>query len=63
MRLVVTRVVPALLVIIITAGGFFYNSKTKISGSEKVIVYNWGEYLDPDVLDILKKKSGYPGSL
>ena len=45
MRLVVTRVVPALLVIVITAGGFFYNSKTKISGSEKVIVYNWGEYI------------------
>ena len=45
MHLVVTRVVPALLVIVITAGGFFYNSKTKISGSEKVIVYNWGEYI------------------
>ena len=45
MRLIVTRVVPALLVIVITAGGFFYNSKTKISGSEKVIVYNWGEYI------------------
>ena len=58
MRLVVTRVVPALLVIIITAGGFFYNSKTKISGSEKVIVYNWGEYLDPDVLDIFEEETG-----
>ena len=58
MRLVVTRVVPALLVIVITAGGFFYNSKTKISGSEKVIVYNWGEYLDPDVLDIFEEETG-----
>ena len=57
MRLVVTRVVPALLVIVIT-GGFFYNSKTKISGSEKVIVYNWGEYLDPDVLDIFEEETG-----
>ena len=43
MRLIVTRVVPALLVIVITAGGYFYNSKTKITGAEKVIVYNWGE--------------------
>ena len=58
MRLVVTRVVPALLVIVITAGGFFYNSKTKISGAEKVIVYNWGEYLDPDVLDIFEEETG-----
>ena len=58
MRLIVTRVVPALLVIVITAGGFFYNSKTKISGAEKVIVYNWGEYLDPDVLDIFEEETG-----
>ena len=52
------RVVPALLVLVVVAGGFFYSSKSKSSASEQVIVYNWGEYIDPEVIDMFEEETG-----
>ena len=52
------RVIPALMVIVIVAGGFFYKSKNNASAGEQVVVYNWGEYLDPQVLDMFEKETG-----
>lgn len=52
------RVIPALMVIVIVAGGFFYKSKNNASSGEQVVVYNWGEYLDPAVLDMFEKETG-----
>ena len=58
LRFASTRVVPALLAVVIIAGGFFYGSKNEIGGNNQVVVYNWGEYLDPAVLDIFEEETG-----
>ena len=52
------RVVPALLVLVIVAGGFFYGAQNRASAGEQVVVYNWGEYIDPEVLDIFEEETG-----
>lgn len=54
----IRRVVPAIMAIVLIAGGIFYNTKNDGFGSEQVIVYNWGEYLDPIVLDMFEKETG-----
>ncbi len=56
-RFFLRRVVPALMALVIIAGGFFYGSKTTLS-SNQVIVYNWGEYLDPEVLTMFEEETG-----
>lgn len=52
------RVVPVLLAVLIVCGGIFYGSKEKLGGSNQVIVYNWGEYLDPDTIKIFEEETG-----
>lgn len=52
------RVIPALLVLVIVAGGFFYSSKNKASAGEQIVVYNWGEYIDPEVLTLFEEETG-----
>ena len=56
--IVFRRVVPATMILVIVAGGFFYSAKNRSSAAEQVIVYNWGEYIDPDVLDMFEKETG-----
>ena len=57
-RLFMTRVMPAFLALVVVAGGFFYASKTNIVGKEQVIVYNWGEYMDPEVAKLFEEETG-----
>lgn len=52
------RVIPALLILVVVAGGFFYSSKNRSSASEQVVVYNWGEYIDPEVIDMFEEETG-----
>lgn len=54
----IRRVIPAIMVIVIVAGGFFYSSKNNVSAGEQVVVYNWGEYIDPAVLDMFEEETG-----
>lgn len=56
--LILQRVIPVALVIIITGGGIFYGMQTGNTGSQEVIVYNWGEYLDPEVLELFEEETG-----
>ncbi len=58
MNIVFRRVIPALMIIVIVAGGFFYSSKNNVSAGEQVVVYNWGEYIDPKVLDMFEEETG-----
>lgn len=51
------RIVPAILAVVIVCGGIFYGSKENLGGKNQVIVYNWGEYLDPDVIKIFEKET------
>ena len=42
-----SRVVPVCMVVPILAGGIFYGIRSKKFRDKQVIVYNWGEYIDP----------------
>lgn len=57
-HLIFRRIVPAAMAIVIIAGGIFYSSKEDLSGSNQVIVYNWGEYLDPKVITMFEEETG-----
>ena len=48
----VRRILPAAMAIVVIAGGIFYSSKEDLGGTNQVIVYNWGEYLDPEEMCI-----------
>ncbi len=58
-RIIFQRILPASMAVIIIAGGFYYGAKKGVSGNtEQVIVYNWGEYLDPEVIQIFEEETG-----
>ena len=55
---VLRKVVPAIMAVVVIDGGIFYSSKEDLSGTNQVIVYNWGEYLDPEVITLFEKETG-----
>ena len=55
---VLRKVVPAIMAVVVIAGGIFYSSKEDLSGTNQVIAYNWGEYLDPEVITLFEKETG-----
>lgn len=57
-RIILRRVVPAAMALVIIAGGFFYASQNSAGSKNQVIVYNWGEYIDPDVLTMFEEETG-----
>ena len=57
-RLIFRKVLPTAMVIVIIAGGFFHGSQNSASGGNQVIVYNWGEYLDPEVITMFEEETG-----
>ena len=56
--MVVRRVIPAVIGLVVVAGGVYYAALSQTMNDEKVIVYNWGEYIDPEVLTIFEKETG-----
>jgi spermidine/putrescine transport system permease protein len=57
-RILMRRVLPAVICITFVIGGFYYASDNKTLSGEQVIVYNWGEYIDPDVIDMFEEETG-----
>lgn len=57
-QLVFGRIVPVILVLVIAGGGIYYGSQNAYSSDNEVIVYNWGEYIDPDVIDQFEDETG-----
>lgn len=58
-RLIMNKVIPAFIVLAIIGGGIFYGVRTITnSGSQQVIVYNWGEYIDPDIITMFEEETG-----
>lgn len=57
-RVILRRVIPALICVVFVFGGFYYATESDILNGEKVVVYNWGEYIDPEVLDIFEEETG-----
>ena len=52
------RLLPIVMVLVIVAGGFYYASKDQPGNDNKLVVYNWGEYIDPDVLTMFEAETG-----
>ena len=57
-KVMMSRVVPVCMVVLILAGGIFYGIQSKSSSDKQVIVYNWGEYIDPETLDMFEEETG-----
>ena len=56
-KVMMSRVVPVCMVVLILAG-IFYGIRSKSSSDKQVIVYNWGEYIDPETLDMFEEETG-----
>lgn len=51
--------IPLLLVAVLASGGaFYYFTGAKDAGSEKLIVYNWGDYVDPKTIELFEEETG-----
>ena len=57
-KVMMSRVVPVCMVVLILAGGIFYGIQSKSSSDKQVIVYNWGEYIDPETLTMFEEETG-----
>lgn len=52
-------VLPAILIIVLMLGGIFYNLNAQRNHSaDNLIVYNWGEYLNPKTIELFEKETG-----
>lgn len=57
-RILLRRVVPTIIVVIFIFGSVFYGRKSASNSKDQVIVYNWGEYMDPEVLTLFREETG-----
>ena len=57
-RILVKRVIPVAICLVFVGGGIYYASKGQMMNKEKLIVYNWGEYMDPDVITMFEEETG-----
>ena len=57
-RLPVRQVIPVTLILLIVGGGIFYRVQGTTTSNEQVVVYNWGEYLDPEAIELFEKETG-----
>ena len=57
-RIMIQRVIPVAICIIFIGGGFYYAKESNVLNDEKLVVYNWGEYIDPEVLTIFEEETG-----
>lgn len=57
-KILLRRVIPAVICTVFVFGGFYYARESDMMNSEKVVVYNWGEYIDPEVLTMFEEETG-----
>ena len=57
-RFILNKIVPVVMVLVIIGGGIFYKTRNKFAGKDQVIVYNWGEYIDPEVINMFEEETG-----
>ena len=55
---ILNKVVPVIMILIIAGGGIFYKTKNNFESGNQVIVYNWGEYIDPQIITIFEEETG-----
>lgn len=57
-RFVLRKMVPAVMALFVLVGGVFYSFRTGTGNNNQVIVYNWGEYLDPEAIAMFEEETG-----
>lgn len=57
-KILIQRVVPVAICIVFIGGGFYYAKENNVMNGEKLVVYNWGEYIDPEVLTMFEEETG-----
>ena len=57
-KILIQRVVPVAICIVFIGGGFYYAKEDDVMNGEKLVVYNWGEYIDPEVLTMFEEETG-----
>ena len=57
-KILIQRVVPVAICIVFIGGGFYYAKENDFMNGEKLVVYNWGEYIDPEVLTMFEEETG-----
>ena len=50
--------IPVTICILFIGGGFYYAEESGVVNDDKLVVYNWGEYIDPEVLTIFEEETG-----
>ena len=57
-KILIQRVVPVAICIVFIGGGFYYAKENDVMNGETLVVYNWGEYIDPEVLTMFEEETG-----
>ena len=57
-KIMFQRVIPVAICIVFIGGGFYYTKESGVVNDDKLIVYNWGEYIDPEVLTMFEEETG-----
>lgn len=57
-KILVRRVLPAAIAIVFLGGGIYYASQNQVMNKEKLVVYNWGEYMDPEIITLFEEETG-----
>lgn len=57
-KILIQRVVPVAICIVFIGGGFYYAKENDVMNGEKLVVYNWGEYIDPEVMTMFEEETG-----
>lgn len=52
------KLIPVAMAVLIVIGEFIYGQKDGTSKNGQVIVYNWGEYIDPEIIDLFEEETG-----
>lgn len=55
---VIRKVIPVSLMVLIVIGGIFYSRQNFTDSKEELVIYNWGEYMDPDVIILFEEETG-----
>lgn len=57
-KIIIRRVIPVTICILFIGGGFYYAEESGVVNDDKLVVCNWGEYIDPEVLTIFEEETG-----
>ena len=57
-KIMFQRVILVAICIVFISGGFYYTKESGVVNDDKLIVYNWGEYIDPEVLTMFEEETG-----